>query len=220
MCLAFNCLIYRLARIAAQNRLSVIQNSSIFISGNFIQSLLGLMISAQDRYEQWQQASHQSFWFEHELNELLWLVQMMGREDAAIYVYEQLLNADAENIAAGKPTPEIDERLNSMIWRSYTWILAAYELIRTIAQRLKMAVGNADLYEQAKDVRDQFARLRVPLAKFEPVKKHPSDLPFPRGCVQPGRGLCWLVSSDQIISRMELSDQLLVLLHALKHREK
>lgn len=45
--LAANYLICRLVWIVAQNRLSVMQNSSIFISGTSIQFLLGVTLGKQ-----------------------------------------------------------------------------------------------------------------------------------------------------------------------------
>ncbi|MDH4209440.1 MAG: hypothetical protein OEV76_11245 [Anaerolineae bacterium] len=176
------------------------------------------MTLEQSRRDCWRDISWQSFWFQHDLNELVWLLQMLGRHDVILYEYECLLNSDAENIQAGRPTPAVDDLLNEMVWNAYTWVLAAYELVRTINQRLRVADPNADITSKSKVLKDALARLRVPLAKFEPAQKHGhTDYKFPQGCIVFGRGLCWAVSTDVVMSRMELSDSLVGFLLDLKN---
>jgi hypothetical protein len=170
-----------------------------------------------DRMARWRAVSLQSFWFDNELNEMLWLIQMLGREDVAIYQFEQLVNADCENIARGKPTQFVDDGLHQMVWRTYTWVLAAYELVRTVSQRLDSTNRHSELTAKARSLKNEFARLRVPFAKFEPAStyKH-TDYHFPIGCIQPNRGLCWAVAEGIVVSRMELSDGLLAFLSEFK----
>lgn len=173
--------------------------------------------SMTDCVAKWRAVSLQSFWPANQLNELLWLIQMLGREDVAIYQYEQVVNADWENIARGKPTQSVDDDLHQMVWRTYTWVLAAYELIRTVSQKLDTTAPRHKVTAKARDLKYEFARLRVPFAKFEPASKHKqTDYHFPVGCLHPNRKLCWAVAEGVVISRMELSDQLLAFLAELK----
>lgn len=170
-----------------------------------------------DRMAGWRAASLQSFWPENHMNEMLWLIQMLGREDVALYKYEQMLNADWENIARGQPTQAVDDALHQMVWRAYTWILASYELVRTVSQKLQTTAPQINAATQARELKDEFTRLRVPLVKFEPAGKHKhTDYQFPVVCIQPTRGLCWQVAEGVVVSRMELSDRLLAFLSALK----
>lgn len=170
-----------------------------------------------NRMDRWRDASLQSFWLENNMNELLWLLQMLGREDVALYEYEQLLNADWSNISAGRPIQAVDDLLPGMVWRAYTWVLASYELIRTVSERLQAAAPQVEISARARELKNEFARLRIPFAKFEPAKKYKqSDFCFPLGCMQPDRGLCWQVADGVVVSRMELANRLLDFLIALK----
>lgn len=173
--------------------------------------------AAVKRTDQWRAISWQGFWLANGLNELIWLLQMLGREDVALWAYDQALNMDSINIQAGKPSDAVDDLLHSMVWRSYTWILSAYELVRTINQRLDSRYSDSAFVSKFSELKKEFARIRIPLAKFEPAKKHKAtDYTFPRGCMQPGRGLCWAVADNVVISRTELSDALIALLLDLK----
>lgn len=145
---------------------------------------------------------------------------MLGHDDTILYEYDEMLNLDSVNILAGKPTATVDDMFHGMVWKSYTWVLAAYELIRTIHQKLKTLNPSADITSKCKSLKNEFTRLRVPLAKFEPAEKHKStDYKFPQGCIQPGRGLCWAVADGVVMSRMELSDALVSFLLELKSHQ-
>jgi hypothetical protein len=171
----------------------------------------------RSRKDKWRDISWQSFWLNNDLQELTWLIQMLGYDDIVLYEYDQMLNLDSPNILLGTPTPAVDDMLHGMIWKSYTWVLAAYELIRTINQKLTTADPSANITSKSHWLKNEFARLRVPMAKFEPTKKHQkTDYKFPRGCTQPGRGLCWEVADGVAISRMESSDALVSFLLELK----
>lgn len=171
----------------------------------------------RSRKDKWRAISWQNFWLSNDLNELIWLIQMLGHDDAILFEYDQMLNLDSPNILTGNPTPAVDDMLHGMVWKSYTWVLATYELIRTINQRLTTTNPNADITSKSQLLKYEFTRLRVPMAKFEPAKKHKNtDYKFPQGCIQSGRGLCWAVADGVVISRMELSDSLISFLLELK----
>ena len=176
------------------------------------------MNTERSRRDKWRDISWQSFWLSNDLQELTWLIQMLGQDDTRLYEFDQMINRDYPNIVDGKPTSAIDDMLHEMIWKSYTWILAAYELIRTIDRKLKTTDPTADIRLKSQRLKNDFARLRVPMAKFEPTGKHEkTDYKFPPGCIQPGRGLCWAAAPDVVLSRTELSDALISFLLELKN---
>lgn len=176
------------------------------------------MNTERSRRDKWRDISWQSFWLINDLQELTWLTQMLGHDDTMLYEYDQMLNRDSPNILAGKPTPAVDDMLHEMVWKSYTWVLAAYELLRTIDQKLKVTNPSADIRLKSQRLKNEFARLRIPMAKFEPAGKHKkTDYKFPQGCIQPGRGLCWAIADGVTLSRMELSDALVSFLLELKN---
>jgi hypothetical protein len=175
------------------------------------------MTTERSRKDKWRDISLQSFWFDNDLQELVWLIQMLGQDDSKLYEYDQMLNHDSPNILAGNPTLVVDDMLHEMVWKSYTWVLAAYELIRTMNKKLKTEDPTAEITSKSQQLKNEFERLRVPMAKFEPAKKHmKTDYKFPQWCTQPGRGLCWAVADGVVIPRMELSDALISFLLNLK----
>jgi hypothetical protein len=103
---------------------------------------------------------------------------------------------------------------------SYLWVLGAYEVIRTlsgISDKNKDVFG-PELNEKIRKTKHTIGRLRVPLAKLEPSKKHErtdSGIAWPSiidNCI------AWQVSKDILISRRELSDQFLELLKILQKK--
>src|SRR5437899_1107037 len=60
--------------------------------------------------------------------------------------------------------PEVLGEFDRITTYSYLWVLAAYEIIRTLAQKTQ----NPSIIA----TKDKFARLRIPFAKLEPQKKY------------------------------------------------
>src|SRR4051794_33581320 len=107
-------------------------------------------MTIKNRRDVWREISWQSFWFRENLNELSLLLQMLGSDDSVLYEYECLLNCDAPNVIAGHPPPEINDMLHGMVWKSYLWVLAAYEIIRTIGQTLQETNSGAEITSRSK----------------------------------------------------------------------
>jgi hypothetical protein len=102
---------------------------------------------------------------------------------------------------------------------SSLWVMGAYELVRTLDERHWhdniFAVG--EVAECLKMLLRTMERLRVPLAKMEPARRHRgTDYPIPQQYIMPGYGVAWRVSEDKLISRRWLSDGLLELLKLIR----
>jgi hypothetical protein len=104
--------------------------------------------------------------------------------------------------------------LNEIDIFAYLWVLGSYEMIRTMSHKLdefqsKLAI---DSKEDVRNVKHLFERLRVPLAKVEPSRKHDlTDYYFPIPLFNYAKGIAWAVSDDVVITRRQLSDELLEL---------
>lgn len=158
------------------------------------------------RYEEWVKVSLTTAQFD---KHFMSLIQQLGRIDT------KLVEEDKEYLAKPKDKRETDDELGDRITLSYLWVIGTYESIRTMAQRIKdrSAAVSEDLENQFYLVRDYFNRIRVPLAKMEPSKKHKdtdSHIAYPG--VHKEYGISWKLNEDTIITRIELSDMFLDLL--------
>jgi hypothetical protein len=107
---------------------------------------------------------------------------------------------------------------------SRVWVLAAYELIRTVEQLLRPAPGGTPpaIHVQAFNLKRRLERLRIPLAKFETARNFPNDWPV----AYPGKNeetgaIGWRVAPAEFIERRALADELLQFLEdlAASHRQ-
>jgi len=108
-------------------------------------------------------------------------------------------------------------KLNDNYTLSYLWVLGAYEIVRTMSQRLRndpRLLVSAPT-GQLQSLKRSFERLRIPLAKMEPPKKHPSDAPIAYPAFHAEFGISWQLGQNIFISRRELSDALLKFLERL-----
>ncbi|MBP2031211.1 hypothetical protein J2755_002174 [Methanohalophilus levihalophilus] len=122
-------------------------------------------------------------------------------------------------------TDEENMEYNEHIMISYLWVLGAYEIVRSIDQRVDKNRGgdpellDEDLNARVKKVKKNFERIRIPLAKFEPARSHEdTDAPIAYPYTHMDLGFAWRVSQDTFISRRELSNDLLELLVAIRDR--
>lgn len=167
----------------------------------------------KERFERWLKVSIGLARFEEHLVSLM---QDMGQLDA------QLCAADAKIVQADSA------QLNSIFdfdsiqhhrTRSYLWVLGAYEILRTLAQRIREGQSDdpPDVGARVNLARDRFARLRVPLAKFEAAGRHKAT---DNHVAYPGLdlkcGIAWQLNESEVISRQELSDVFLEALEFLR----
>lgn len=107
--------------------------------------------------------------------------------------------------------------------QSYLWVLGIYEIARSVSQ---CSVDNPDLFLESDkpritSLKQDIARLRVPLAKFEPVNKHrKTDYAFPMPGMSKDRGTVWAVSHDAVISRSQLANSFLDVYENISHAQR
>lgn len=162
------------------------------------------------RFERWIKISVGLMRFEPHLMQV---VQSLGDLDVKLCVTDEKLVDDycQKNIS-----PDYKD-IQGHVTQSYLWLLGAYEVVRTLTQRMSesQCTDPPHVFENFKQIKAQFARVRVPLAKFEQAsihKKTDSHIAFPGFAFD--LGIAWQVSEDVIISRRELSN---ALLNALEH---
>jgi len=96
--------------------------------------------------------------------------------------------------------PEQPGELDDIVTYTYLWVLGAYEIVRTLAKK----TGN----DRIREVKQQFARIRVPLAKLEASSKYEMidyNFPEPVIALAPFR-VGWAIHQKVFVSRLELSD--------------
>lgn len=135
-------------------------------------------------------------------------VQLLGIVDA------ELRGLRREDIFDGSGSPIEDAdgilALERHQIKAHLWVLGAYELVRMISQRLRENDGLAspESIEKVAETKKLFERVRIPMAKLEPSKRH-EKTDFEVAYVGMGpKGLGWKVSPDTIIYQEELSEKL------------
>lgn len=185
---------------------------------------------AKSRFERWISASHGlakvDIWIGKDrklagIPGLFHQAQRLGRFDVELDYGENLV-AQAIKLqkTPGATLPDAALILpDRHIYQSYLWVLSAYELIRTVDQACSKdnTIYGAALSQEIKDYKHEIERLRVPLAKVEPAKRHKStDFAMAYPLWINDREVAWQVSATNTISRKRLSDGLLTLLEKLK----
>lgn len=102
---------------------------------------------------------------------------------------------------------------------SYLWVLGAYELVRTIDQRGRDTPSpfGSQLGGKLTVLKHTFERLRMPLAKFEPSRRHQkTDSTIAWPAIHQEKGVSWQVAKNVFVSRRDLSDNLLSLLEEIR----
>jgi hypothetical protein len=166
----------------------------------------------QPRYAEWVRLSHRAARFEKFMTSA---IQGLGKLDAVLSAkdtaYLQLPQQERESI---ERSIELTERFTE----SYLWVLGAYEIIRTMDQRVRENAGlvNEATCQLIRDAKHKFERVRVPLAKFEAARCHSdtdSSVAFP--ALNPQHGIAWCVADDVFVTRRELSECFMALLRAV-----
>ena len=146
------------------------------------------------------------------------LVQGLGRFDC------HLINQDPlSSVLHQEQSSSLREstRLADRLTLSYFWVLAAYELVRTLDQRWR--TGATTLPDESGNrvavLKRRMERLRIPLAKMETARRFPVDNTIAYPTISRDFGVAWHIAQDTYITRRELSDQLLDFLADLKKRQ-
>jgi uncharacterized protein (DUF2461 family) len=168
-----------------------------------------------DRYQRWIDASSAAGAVE---SLMIPLVQGLGRFDC------HLIQEDARFAALNKEqSSSLRERslLTDRVTLSYFWVLAAYELVRTLDQRWRTGAATLpdDFGSRVTALKRRMERLRIPLVKMETARRFPTDSPLAYPTINRDFGVAWHIAQDTYITRRELSDQLLDFLADLKKRQ-
>ena len=114
---------------------------------------------------------------------------------------------------------------------SYLWVLGAYEVVRTLAEKGKKKkrqkandwiAFDMVIYRKIVETRDMLAEARIPLAKLRPKGIGQTAIAFP--VIFPGDGIGWRITIDESgpgkeISRRKLADVVLGLLKFMYDKE-
>lgn len=134
------------------------------------------------------------------------LVQNLGQMDASLCETDVSL---VEKYKQGGNANEDYELIQGHLTHSYLWILGSYEVIRTLTQSIKENKSDdpVEVLERFQNAKKRFARLRIPLAKFEAAKAHiNTDFKIAYPGFDYEIGIAWQVNDEVVISRQELSD--------------
>jgi hypothetical protein len=165
-------------------------------------------------------------WLNQERNlgsnvELVYQLQGLARLDFELQA--NLSGVAAAIEAQTKATDVIPDAallaLQRHLYQSFLWVLAAYELIRTLDQVCSAdeTIYGPALSKEIKDFKHYIERLRVPLAKLVAAKRHRnSDFPRAYPVLVNGKDVAWQVHPSTTISRQDLSDRLLLLMEKLR----
>ena len=147
------------------------------------------------------------------------VLQGLGRLDTALTEADKIFLADFEKT---RDSLEESLKLNERFTLSYLWVLGAYELVRTICQRIKEkgSVVPEELAGEFVSLKKEFNRLRVPVAKMEPASGHKntdSHIAYP--AINTAKGIAWQVAQDVFITRQDLADRLLSVLESARSKD-
>lgn len=157
----------------------------------------------EERFDRWVMVSIGMARFEPYLVSLM---QDMGRLDVDLCEADaRIVNSDRAQLNAIFDFDSIQSHRT----QSYLWLLGAYEILRTLAQRIREGQSDdpSEVAERVKYARDRFARVRVPLAKFEAAGRHKTTdnhIAYPG--IDYEYGIAWELNENEVISRQELSD--------------
>jgi hypothetical protein len=159
-----------------------------------------------NRIERWDRGSFATVRFEQVM---CITIQSLGRIDDSLIEGDELFLADFENT---RNSLSENLKLHDRFTLSYLWVLGSYEVVRTICQRIEENRNGIpdEIVAKFKSLKNEFNRLRVPLAKMEAASAHKNtDTHFAYPAINTRVGIVWQVSPDVFITRRDLSDQLL-----------
>lgn len=170
----------------------------------------------QSRYAKWVNASHG---LDHILLDAATVIQGLGKLDAKLVREDEVFRGlTVEARGSFEESLKLTERFTL----SYLWVLGTYEVVRAAWARVDKNSNllPKSLAKRLTTAKREFARLRMPLAKFEAASSHRTDFPVGRPAMHRELGISWRIASRTFISRRKLSDRWLTLLEALEKRRE
>jgi hypothetical protein len=164
-----------------------------------------------DRYQRWIDASSAASAVEPFM---IPLVRGLGRFDC------HLIQEDARFAALNQEqSSSVRERtlLTDRVTLCYFWVLAAYELVRTLDQRWRIGATTLpdEFGSRVTALKRRMERLRIP----ETARRFPTDSPLAYPTITRDFGVAWHIAQDMYVTRRELADELLNFLADLKKRQ-
>jgi hypothetical protein len=152
--------------------------------------------------------------------ELVRVFQGIGRHDVELVFESETTDANFKAQSAAPITlshAQISQP-DRHLYQSVLWVLAAYEFVRTLDQICRSSSSPFDSAQnnQVNELKKRLERPRIPLAKLEQADRHPGDFPIAYPVWSHSKGAAWQVDSTTIIARIDLSDELLSLVEALR----
>jgi hypothetical protein len=168
-----------------------------------------------DRYQRWIDASSATTAVELSM---IPLVQGLGRFDC------HLIHEDARFAALNQEqSSSVRERalFADRVTLSYFWVLAAYELVRTLDQRWRTGATTLpdEFGSRVTALKRRMERLQIPLVKLETARRFPTDSTLAYPTITRDFGVAWHIAQDTYVTRRELADQLLNFLVDLKNHQ-
>lgn len=167
----------------------------------------------QPRYAQWVSVSHGVDALDPGLAVF---IQGLGKIDAKLVHDDAAFREMPPDI---RGTFEESLRLTDRFTLSQLWVLGAYEATRTIDERVRKTPKflTKRLGQRVLTTKRAIARVRIPLAKFEPAGAHRrTDFSVARPAMHRELGISWKVAKHIIVPRRHLSDKLMALLGAIQ----
>lgn len=168
-----------------------------------------------DRYQRWLTAASAAGAFD---KSMVALVQGLGRFDCRLIREDARFAAlDQDESSSARESTQLADRCIL----SYFWVLAAYELVRSLDQRWRIGATSMpdEFASRIATLRRRMERLRIPLVKMETPRRFPTDSTMAYPTISRDFGVAWHVAEDMYITRREVSDQLLSFLAELKERK-
>ena len=143
------------------------------------------------------------------------LIQGLGRFDCHL-IHEETRFAGLNLEQSSSPREKA--LLADRVTLSYFWVVAAYELVRTLDQRWRIGATTLpdEFGNRVTALKRRMERLRIPLVKLETTRRFPTDGPFAYPLITRDFGVAWHIAQDTYVTRRELADQLLNFLGDLK----
>jgi len=169
------------------------------------------LVSANDqRAREWENKSLNLIWIDGRLPAV---VRALGRLDSFLRREDRkaVEDSDCDDI------PNLN-LIEDYLTLSQLWIFGAYELLRSLDQKLKTGIPNtsANACKRTHDLKLRLARIRMPLAKLEPASsfRHTDEVPKGAGVLANAKekGWFWQLNSTTYIWRHDLANELLSLL--------
>ena len=135
-----------------------------------------------------------------------WPLLSLKRLDSSLWLRTPRLIKIRDSL--DKATNSDHDLLQETIGDAFFWALGAYEIIRTLDQRCRSKHAGTALEAHFRDTKHFLERVRVPLAKLEPSRRHGvSDFSYARAVLARGKGYAWGVSNGTNILFTEASDR-------------